>query len=257
MKKYKITAVSYLNTKPLLYGILRSPIAEQVDLSLAIPSECARRLRDGEVDLALTPVAILPELDQWQLVSNYCIGAEGAVKTVCLYGQCPLEEMEAIYLDYHSRTSVELLKILLREHWHKQPVFLDAFEGYEDKIQGKTGGLVIGDRTIGLEQKFAYTYDLAQAWHEYTGLPFVFAAWVSVKPLPDDFVAAFNEALETGLKLIPQLNLLLPSPHPDFNLEEYYTRYINYQLDEPKRKALSLFLSLFDKPAALSRMAVG
>lgn len=249
--KIKITAVSYLNTKPLLYGILRSPLADQVELSLAIPSECARRLRDGEVDLALAPVAILPELEHWELVSNYCIGADGAVKTVCLYSERPLEALETIYLDYHSRTSVELIKILLRDYWKQSVRLLPAFPGYEDHIGGAVGGLVIGDRTIGLEQKFAYTYDLAEAWRNHTGLPFVFAAWVSARPLPPEFVTAFNEALEAGLRLIPQLTLLLPSPHPNFSLEEYYTRYISYELDAPKRQALNLFLQQFSAAVPL------
>lgn len=243
MRKIKITAVSYLNTKPLLYGILRSPLASQVELSLAIPSECARRLRDGEVDLALTPVAILPELDNWQLVSDYCIGAVGAVKTVCIYSDLPLEQLDSIYLDYHSRSSVALTRLLLDEYWQLAPSLIPAEPGYEELIGGKTGGLVIGDRTIGLDKRFPYVYDLAEAWYNHTGLPFVFAAWVAVRPLPQSFIDDFNEALRAGLALIPELNLLLPSPQPDFSLEEYYTRYISYNLDAPKRAGLDMFLS--------------
>ena len=105
MKKIKITAVSYLNTKPLLYGLLKSNLAQSVDLQLNIPSVCAQKLLNGEADLGLVPVAILPELQQPQIISDYCIGTVGAVKTVAIYSHVPIEKVESLYLDYHSRTS--------------------------------------------------------------------------------------------------------------------------------------------------------
>lgn len=247
MDKIRITAVSYLNTKPLLYGLLASPLADQIELSLDIPSECARKLRDGEVDLALTPVAILPELPTWHLVSDYCIGAVGEVRTVNIYAERPIEQLDAIYLDHHSRSSVALTRLLLQHYWHLSPNLLPATEGYIDHIGGNTGGVVIGDRTIDLEGRFPYTYDLSVAWQSLTGLPFVFAAWVSVRPLPEAFTVAFNAAMQAGIAAIPKLKLLLPSPNPNFDLETYYTHYISYHLDADKRKGLALFLDYLRK----------
>lgn len=243
MSKLKVTAVSYLNTKPLLYGLLQSPLASQIELRLDIPAVCAQRLRSGDADLGLVPVAVIPELDNPHIVSDYCIGTIGAVKTVAIYCQQPLEQAEALYLDHHSRTSVELAKLLLRDYWKLQPRLVPAQEGYIDQINGTRAGLVIGDRTIGLEQRFAYAYDLGEAWMQHTGLPFVFAAWVSNRPLDPSFTAAFNQALQQGLAQIPELMFLLPSPHPDFDLQEYFTRYISYELDAPKRRALARFLT--------------
>ncbi|MCB0639223.1 MAG: menaquinone biosynthesis protein [Lewinella sp.] len=242
--KIKAVAVSYLNTKPLLYGLLRGDVAQHLDLSLAIPSECARQLRTGEVDLGLVPVAVLSELPEWHLVGDYCIGARGAVETVCVYGDVPLEEMDAIYLDHHSRTSVALLRILLRDYWHRQPELLPATEGYIHQIGGRTGGLVIGDRTIGLDQRFSYIYDLGEAWTAWTGLPFVFAAWVSPRPVDPAFEAAFTAAQALGIAAIPELKFLLQPPQPSFDLEHYYTHAISYELDEGKRAALKEFLKL-------------
>lgn len=241
-KKYRMVAVSYLNTKPLLYGLLRSTLTEELEMDLAIPSECARRLQDGEADIALVPVAIIPELPEAHIISDYCIGTDGAVATVCIYGDVPLEEMTSIYLDHHSRTSVMLTRMLLQEYWHHDVKLLAAEEGYIDRIGGTVGGLVIGDRTIGLEERFEYVYDLGTTWKEHTGLPFVFAAWVSVKPLAADFVQRFNAALAEGMEHLPELQLLLPSPHPNFSLTEYFTRYIDYNLDAGKREALGRFL---------------
>jgi chorismate dehydratase len=245
MKKLNVTAVSYLNTKPLLYGLLNSPVADQIRLELNIPSVCAQKLRDGEADLALVPVAIIPEIDQPQIISDYCIGTVGAVKTVCLYSDCPLEEAESVFLDHHSRTSVVLTQLLLRDYWQISPRLVPAQEGYIQQIGGRRAGLVIGDRTIGLEKQFRYVYDLGEAWMKHTGLPFVFAAWVSNRKLPDSFVSAFNKAMSQGVSQIPQLMYLLPSPDPSFDLEAYFTRNISYELDAEKRKAMELFLEEF------------
>ena len=136
----RLVAVSYLNTKPLLYGLLRSPLSDRMHMDLAIPSECARRLVAGEADIALVPVAVLPELERYEIISDYCIGADGAVATVCIYGDVPLAEMTHLYLDHHSRTSVMLARLLLEEYWQHDVTFLDAEEGYIDHINGSASG---------------------------------------------------------------------------------------------------------------------
>lgn len=242
MKKIKVTAVSYLNTKPLLYGIFKSKIADQIDIQLDIPSVCAQKLLNEEADLGLVPVAIIPSIKNAQIISDYCIGTDGAVKTVCIYGQVPIEEMEAIYLDFHSKTSVELTQYLLAQHWHLSPQLLNTKEGYIEQIKDKIGGLVIGDRTIGLEKKFNYVYDLGLEWKTHTGWPFVFAVWVANKELPSGFIQEFNQALKAGIDNIPQLINLMPASNEDFDLEDYFTNYINYELGVQKKEALDFFL---------------
>lgn len=252
MIKQRLCAVSYLNTKPFLYGLLQSPVGEELLMETAIPSECARRLAEGSTDIALVPVAALAQLTDYYLLSDFCIGTVGAVKTVCIYGDVPIEEMKEIYLDYHSRTSAMLTRLLLEEYWQRSPELRHAEEGYIGKINGHTGGLVIGDRAIGLEERFNYVYDLGEVWKMHTGLPFVFAAWVSRKPQSPTFSAAFNAALQNGLDHIPALQLLLPSPHPDFNLTEYFTHFISYELDADKRQAMERFLAFCRKSQAQS-----
>ncbi len=243
MEKVKITAVSYLNTKPLLYGLLQSELASQVDLSLDIPSVCAQKLLNQEADLGLVPVAILPELETPYIVSDFCIGAEGAVATVCIFSHCPIDEIETIYLDYHSRTSVELTKILLKNHWKVHPKLISATPGYESEVKGKTAALIIGDRAMGLHKIYPFCYDLGQAWKDYCGLPFVFALWVSNKPLKADFITAFNSALKSGIEGISQLSFLIPSPNPDFDLHNYFAHHINYHFESKKKAALTRFLN--------------
>jgi chorismate dehydratase len=245
---HRLVAVSYLNTKPLLYGLLRSPISDRLDMDLAIPSECARRLVAGEAEIGLVPVAVLPELPQYEIISDYCIGSDGEVATVCLYGDVPLHRMTHLYLDHHSRTSVRLTRLLMEEYWRHDVTYLEARDGYIDHINGSIGGLVIGDRTIGLERRFKYVYDLGAAWKEHTGLPFVYAAWVTTRQLEADFDAEFNAALKEGLDHLPQLQLLLPPPAPGFDLTHYFTHHIDYELDGGKRAAMERFLQAIDQP---------
>lgn len=238
-----ITAVSYLNTKPMIYGLLNGPLSDQITLNLDSPAICASKFKNGETDLALVPVGSLVDLDQYHIIGDYCIGSEGKVRTVCLFSEVPIEEIKQIYLDYQSRTSVELIKILARKYWKIEVEWLKGEKGFETKIRGKTAGLIIGDRAIGLENEFPYVYDLSEIWREMTGLPFVFACWVSKDKLDPEFEAMFNHSIKAGIDQIDKLVYILPSPEKDFDLEEYFKKNISYRLDDQKRKALNLFLS--------------
>ncbi len=114
MVKYKVSAVSYLNTIPFIYGLKQSKLIEIIDLYLDYPAICADKLISREVDIALIPVVAIPQLENAYIISDYCIWSDGEVDTVCLYSDVPIQEIESIALDYQSRTSVALLKILLK-----------------------------------------------------------------------------------------------------------------------------------------------
>jgi chorismate dehydratase len=247
----RLSVVGYLNTKPFIYGLFRSPLADQIELNLDIPSVCAQKLLLGEVDLALTPVAAIPDLPEAYLVSNFCIGATGAVRTVCIFSERPIEEVRRMYLDFHSRTSVALTPMLCREYWGVEPEWLPAYEGYEQHIKGDTAGLVIGDRAIGLEKRFPFAYDLGEAWVAWTGLPFVFAAWVSTRLPEESFTRRFNEALADGIAQIPRLIQILPT-FPGFDLETYFRQNISYDLDEAKWLGLQHFLDRLSSSNGIS-----
>ncbi len=237
----RLTAVSYLNTKPFIYGLYRSDLAEMIDLSLDIPSVCAQKLLTGEADIALSPVAIIPQLPEAHLISDFCIGSTGAVKTVCVFAQTPLSGIKRLFLDFHSRTSVALVQILCEKYWKISPEFIPAYEGYESEIEGDTAGLIIGDRAIGCESRFTYTYDLGEAWTAWTGQPFVFAAWISVRPLHPEIAARFNAALRLGLDHLPELLKIIPTI-PNFDTEKYFRENISYELDDAKWQGLNRFL---------------
>jgi chorismate dehydratase len=241
LTKIKVGAVSYLNTKPLIYGIKNHPVNHEIELTEEYPSLLAQKLINGDIDVGLVPVATIPHLKEWHIVSDYCIGCDGPVASVCLFSEVRIEEVEKVYLDYQSRTSVMLLKVLLKEYWKKEVELINAdAEDYRDKIKGSTAGLVIGDRALEQKQHSTYCYDLGEAWKAHTGLPFVFAAWISHKKLPEDFAACFNEANKLGLESLDKV--IAENEYPFFDLKEYYTKYISYGLDEEKKSGMLMFL---------------
>src|SRR2546423_13300367 len=149
LKKIRVAAVSYLNTKPLLYGIKRHNIINQFDLIEDYPSRIAQMLIDDKVDVGLIPVSATLKLKEWNIVGNYGIGADGPVASVCLFSNAPIENIEKVYLDYQSRTSVNLARILLDEYWKKKVEYIDASgEDFREHIEGNTAGVVIGDRAL-------------------------------------------------------------------------------------------------------------
>ena len=240
----KISAVSYLNTVPFIYGLKQSKLIDTIDLQLDYPSICADKLINGDVDLALVPVVVIPKLQDLQIISDYCIGANGGVGTVCLYSDVPITEIESIALDYQSRTSVKLLKILLKEYWELNPELKNTEVGFEDSIKGKNAALVIGDRAFALNTKHKFIYDLSAIWKEMTGLPFVFASWVTNTKLPQGFITTFNKAIEKGLSDIDKALILESANYPNCkNPKDYLNNKISYHLDSEKKKAMELFLS--------------
>ena len=250
MSKIKISAVSYLNSKPFIYGLENSEVMQEIDLQLDVPSVCAAKLIENKVDIGLVPVAVLPELEEYHIISDYCIGADGAVSSVLLLSDVPLNEIKNILLDNQSRTSVELVQVLANKFWKIQPVWHDAEENYETLIKGTTAGVVIGDRTFSLKNKFKYVYDLAAEWKKFTSLPFVFACWVSNKKLPGDFIERFNNALKNGLSSKDEvIKEYRKEKNIDFDVKDYLENKLSYTLDERKRKALALFLQYSEEEA--------
>jgi chorismate dehydratase len=213
---------------------------EMIDLSSDYPSKIAQQLIDGEVDVALVPVAIIPKMKEYHIITDYCIGAEGAVASVCLFSEVPLNEIKRIYLDYQSRASVALLKVLVKEYWKLDVTFIETNGQYQENIKGTDAGLVIGDRALAQRRISPYIYDLAEHWNRFTSLPFVFAAWISNKELPAEFITQFNDANSIGVKNI--LPVVAENPYEIYDLKTYYTRDISYPLTPAKRQGMQKFL---------------
>lgn len=246
--KIKVAAVSYLNTKPLLYGFQHSPILDKIELTVDYPSKIGQQLIDDEVDVGLIPVALIPKLPEYHIISDYCIGAEGPVASVCMFSDVPVEEITSVYLDYQSRSSVALVRYLLKHYWKISPALLRAEPGYENNIKETVAGVVIGDRALQQRPRNKFIYDLAEAWIAHTGLPMVFAAWISNKPLPRDLVVQFNEATGKGTQGQGLQKVIAETRCDFFDLDAYFTKHISYGLSAAKRKGLKKFLEVLKQP---------
>ena len=244
MNAIKISVVSYLNSKPFIYGLEHSGLINEINLQLDIPSVCASKLIDGTVNIGLIPAAAIPKINNVRIISDYCIGAVGKVASVMLYSDVPLKEIKIILLDYQSNTSVNLVRILAKHFWKIYPEWINAAADYENNISGATAAVIIGDRTFGIDGKYKYCYDLAEEWFKFTGLPFVFACWVANKTLPDSFINKFNDALKFGLdnRDILVKNLAAENIY-NTDIHTYLFENISYDFDERKKTALKLFTS--------------
>ena len=242
-RKIRIGAVSYLNTKPLIYGLKDRHINNEIELVMEYPAKIAQMLVDDDIDIGLVPVAIIPTLKSPFILTDYCIGCDGAVASVSIFAEKPIEELTTILLDYQSRTSVLVAKILVKQYWKLNIEWIETSgEDYRDQIKGNVGGLVIGDRAFQQQKISPFMYDLGEAWKKHTGLPFVFAAWISNKEIQESFINQFNLTMVDGLNHLEQI--VTDNKRDDVNLMDYYTKFIGYHLDEDKRKGLSLFLKM-------------
>ena len=244
MFNQKISVVSYLNAKPFIYGLMHAPNGSQFNYCLDIPAVCAAKLATNEVQIGLIPVAAMLDIQNPQIITDYCISAHEAVNSVFIFTNTNIEEIHTIYLDPHSRSSNNLAKILLKYFWKKEVVFK---ERTIDIVSLKDGEafVLIGDRTFGIQEQYQHVYDLATAWYKFTGLPFVFAAWVANTVLSADFIKEFNAVLAYGLA--NKNEVIKANQLANFDVADYLNNKISYHLSEDKLKSIELYLAYCKK----------
>jgi chorismate dehydratase len=241
MKKFKVAVVSYINTYPFIEGIRRSGLANEIELIIAPPFQCADLILSNSVDLSLSPIEALPTLKHYDVVSKYCIGCEGAVRTVALFSNKPFQSLTHIVLDPQSRTSNKLIQILCSKYWKREIIFLSPLSEPGIADNGTTGRLAIGDKVFEMEAQYRYKIDLGEAWWRATGLPFVFALWVSRYPLSGEFKSKFDNALKLGIEAIGKMNFGV-NPDQSQRMNTYLKHSISYLFDAEKMKAMDLYL---------------
>ena len=247
MKPIRITAVSYYNTLPFIHGIQNSGILQDYVLNLKVPADCARDLMNDLADLALVPVGALPHFSEYKIAAAYCIGAVKDVKSVLLLSNRPLAQVQKIYLDTDSMTSVNLVKVLAREYWKINPEWIKLESG-KTEFSENEGVVLIGDKTFGICKKFGFCYDLAAEWIRFTSLPFVFAVWISKNQLPAHFIDQLNKAFEWGIDNIEHcITTSLPDTLSHQEILDYLKNDISYEFDDRKKQGLDLFLSYLKK----------
>ena len=242
MNPIRITAISYYNTLPFIYGLTHSELLSGYKLNLEVPSVSARKIISNEAEIGLIPVGALPGITNYHIVSNLCIGADKDVKSVLLLSNVSLSDLKTIYLDTDSLTSVNLVRILAQKYWKTNPQWKSLSE-LNGKLSKEEGMVLIGDKTFGLSGQYPFCYDLAGEWIKFTGLPFVFAVWISRNPLPAEFQKSFQSALAWGVEHREESISMAVNPHiKDHELISYLKNDISYNLDERKIKGMEMFL---------------
>jgi chorismate dehydratase len=247
MDKIRISAVKYANTYPFIYGLTESGFDKEVVLETDHPADCAVKLINNRVDIGLIPVAALPSLKEYHIVSDYCIGANGNVRTVMLLSNCPFEDVRSIYLDYRSRSSVNLSKVLARNSWKREFKWINTSKAFDFLNIGLHEAVVlIGDQCFEFENSFKYKVDLANEWKKFSGLPFVFACWTANKHINSEFITRFNNALQLGVNDIDAVVEKFGNTGTIKGeiLKTYLVENIDYNFNAEKKEALKLFLEL-------------
>jgi len=250
MDKIRISAVKYANTYPFIYGLMESGFEKKVILETDHPADCAAKLISGRVDIGLIPVAALPLVKEYHIISDYCIGANGNVRTVMLLSNCPFDEIRNIYLDYRSLSSVNLTKVLAKNSWKREFIWINTSKAFDFLNMGRHEAVVlIGDQCFELEKSFSYKIDLANEWKEFSGLPFVFACWASNKQLDNVFIKEFNEALALGVNNIDSVvdKFGQTGTITGEILRTYLIENIDFNFNEEKKTGLKLFLELMSQ----------
>jgi len=246
MEKVRVSAVKYINSYPFIIGLRDGEVASMIDLDVCHPSECADRLKNGLTDVGLVPVASLASMKEYHIISEYCLSTQGEVRTVLLVSNSPLEEVKNIFLDFRSRSSVTLCRILAKKTWKREFAWHQTTEDFDiTSMKEGEAAVMIGDRCFEYARYFKYRIDLGLEWKKFTGLPFVFACWVSTRTLDDTFTALFSKALSEGIARRNEAVSLLRegSVATPEEVIDYLNSNIDFNLDDRKREAISLFIS--------------
>jgi len=239
----QIGSVSYLNAKPLIYGLEKDP---GVHLSLEIPAKLIDGLRDGRFDVALLPIIDYQRLPNLKLLTAGGIGSDGTTYTVRIFSRVPIEQIESLACDVESHTSVALARIILAESFGIQPEFVDRKHSMHD-LSRVSAMLLIGDKVVREKPEgYPYQLDLGEAWKNLTGLPFVFAAWIArgdvqLGDLPGKLVKAREEGLAHASEIVERFATQHGWP-PDLAMK-YLTEYLQYSIGPRELAAIEKFFS--------------
>ncbi len=245
--KVRISAVRYANTYPFMYGLTETGFDKKADIETDHPAQCAEKLIGNKVDIGLIPIAAIPMLKEPYIITDYCLGAYGKVRTVMLLSNCSLDNVHSINLDYRSLSSVSLARILAKHAWKKKFKWNNTFDGFDFlHIPLNEAVVLIGDQCYEYESRFSIKIDLAEEWNKLTGLPFAFACWTANKKLKNEFLAEFNNALAAGVNNISAVVEKYGKTGiiRGEDLRIYLTKNMDFELNDDKRKAIKLFLEM-------------
>ena len=249
MKRLRISAISYLNTVPLMWDFEHGTAGADFDISYTVPSACAAALQAGTADIGIIPAAAYTQIPELVILPHVAIAARRAVRSILLISKVPLKEICSIALDSSSMTSVALTKVLFERWLGGGRTFTSMAPNLEVMLSGHDACMVIGDTALRVERSRYQTFDLAEEWIRFTGKPFVFAFWAvrraALENSSQDLAAVFQASAEHGLQpesiahiareWAPQLRI------SEADIRHYLTENIHYQLDPGCIEGLQLF----------------
>ena len=246
MPALRLSVVQYLNTVPLIWGMLHGEQRGKFDLQLTVPSGCADAIARRQADVGIVPSIEYQQLDGIEIIPGMSIASKGQVKSVLLLSKMPLAQVQTVALDESSRTSAALVKVLLHKFYSRRVTFTPAAPDPAEMLRNADAALLIGDPALTYTGP-AEVYDLAQEWRKFTGLPFVFAVWMGhagakLSQHRADFAASLDFGLahidDIATEYAPKLGISTAA------VEVYLTQNIDYSLDEENQQGLKLFYKL-------------
>jgi chorismate dehydratase len=247
-RPFRLSIIEYLNAAPLNYGFLHGLGAGLFESTPQVPSVCADQLRAGGVDAGLISSIEFLRIPALRLVPGLCIASPKRVRSVLLLSKVPPENIRSLALDLSSRSSVVLSRILLQERYGASPRTSDALPDLSAMLAGHDAAVMIGDAAMRAPKEGLLVLDLAEEWHAWTGLPFVFAVWAvredaPVLPGPGGTASYFHQSLAQGMA--HRAAIVEEAWHrvgwTRLELEEYFTENIRYSLGEIEQESLELF----------------
>jgi chorismate dehydratase len=251
MRRLRISAISYLNTAPLMWDFEHGDVGNEFDISYTLPSACAHSLEAGTADIGIVPAAAYASVPGLMVLPGVAIASRRPVRSILLVSKRPLEQVRTVALDTSSMTSVALTKVLFEKWLGRGRTFTPMAPDIDKMLAEHDAGLVIGDPALQIDRSRYFTLDLAEEWIRYTGKPFVFAFWAvrqeSLREAPQspDLAAVFQQSRDHGLEP-SSLDTIAREWAPRLGLKEndvrfYLTENIYYQLDGPCLEGLRLF----------------
>ena len=243
----RVSVVKYLNTAPLIWGMLKGDQQGKYDLDFTTPAKCADDLRCREAAVGIVPSIEYQRMRRLRVLPGCSIASKGIVKSVLLLSKMPVEQVTTVALDNSSRTSAALVRVLLQKFYSRPLSVAPADPEPQKMLQHADAALLIGDPALTFDACGLMVYDLAAEWKKFTGLPFVFAVWAGHEDAGlGSFCADFEASRDYGLghladiarEYAPRLGL---APEA---VKVYLKENIDYSLDEGNRKGLTLFFRL-------------
>jgi chorismate dehydratase len=253
MPPLRISAISFLNTAPLMWDFENGETAEQLrqdfEISYTVPSHCAEQLKDGSADIGIIPVAAYTTIPDLVIVPDVAIAAKNKVRSILLVSKVAIDKIRSVATDDSSRTSAALVEIYLRKFVGLDPGFSRQKPSLKEMLQWHDAALLIGDPALQARTDGYFVYDLAEEWKRWTGRPFVFAFWAVRRAALErrmkepNIAQVFQQSRDNGLKHIPEIASAWAaklSLSPKL-IADYLTENVDYGLDPENLEGLRLF----------------